>query len=988
MIDEIGKKGAKAKSAVVDLIGIVESDSSDRVKAAAIRTLEKIGDAAAVSSIVKALEDGDPDVCFDAFRALETFGPKSKKEAIRALINIAGKGKGPSRSDAINSLGQIGPAAKDAVPVLIDEFRYDDDRFRWRMIESKSPAVVRPLIRKMAANRRSLNENSVHALVGIGPCAVPALRRALSSSYKSVRRYSAQTLGLMGPEAGDAVPELIRLLDDKYEDARVNAVVALGRIRSKAQAAIPRLRKIYEDKKCNYRYTAATALCRIAPSPDILEHLIDEIRNDQAKMSNDQLRAINALREIGPAAEPAIPALIECAKNGNPTTRGCAVAVLGKIGPGAEQAVDTLIEALKDADYNVQCHAARALGQIGAAAAGAVPALVETVNSAQKPDLRGNAIRSLAEIGAGCEQAVESLIIIAMGDYEKISREKARIALDKIEPGWAKKAHVYKPPTHKVSGRILTEPAGMPAAGVGVELRRNRRDGSLISHTTRTAEDGTYSFTDVETGEYVCGIIETAAGIDALTVRMVDEDVQADDLYTGLGQSISGTVRDVETGRGLPFANIKLAYIEPAQSHARHTDMNGKYRFFLRPGRVYLYSGAAGDSYLTADGSYGEFSVKDVKLAKRISVGIEPGEHLTGVDLLVTCGPRFSGQVTYSDGKAASDIDVIVEMYWPRQQSSLSGGGIYMDYSQTGHRTLLKTDEDGRFTGYIRFHETKLFIIACSADHSSFGLARYTPIEGSTYYPHMKIVLEPAGSAMIRITDPDGNSVEDARIKIERTLAFPRSGMLSTASDVPTLDYDTEYIGRGYYRFSRLIGGVDYQVWATAAGYNPHCIGVQPKEFTPVPGEELDAGTFQIDWWDDRAVPGLIEKFKSEDRKVRATAVLLLGKLGAKAKDAVPLLIEIMQHEQSNTVRGQAAAALGKIGPDAKTALPVLIKTLKYDSYHPRLAAAEALGLIDDPAALPALREALENSTGEHKEAIKNSIQQLEKHLKSNTLSR
>ena len=62
MIDEIGKKGAKAKSAVVDLIGIVESDSSDRVKAAAIRTLEKIGDPAAVSSIVKALEDEDTDV--------------------------------------------------------------------------------------------------------------------------------------------------------------------------------------------------------------------------------------------------------------------------------------------------------------------------------------------------------------------------------------------------------------------------------------------------------------------------------------------------------------------------------------------------------------------------------------------------------------------------------------------------------------------------------------------------------------------------------------------------------------------------------------------------------------------------------------------------------------------------------------------------------------------------------------------------------------
>jgi HEAT repeat protein len=54
---------------------------------------------------------------------------------------------------------------------------------------------------------------------------------------------------------------------------------------------------------------------------------------------------------------------------------------------------------------------------------------------------------------------------------------------------------------------------------------------------------------------------------------------------------------------------------------------------------------------------------------------------------------------------------------------------------------------------------------------------------------------------------------------------------------------------------------------------------------------------------------------------VRTKAIEALGNIGAKAKPAVPVLIEALKDAN---VRTEAAEALGNIGPDAKDAIPAL----------------------------------------------------------------
>lgn len=75
-------------------------------------------------------------------------------------------------------------------------------------------------------------------------------------------------------------------------------------------------------------------------------------------------------------------------------------------------------------------------------------------------------------------------------------------------------------------------------------------------------------------------------------------------------------------------------------------------------------------------------------------------------------------------------------------------------------------------------------------------------------------------------------------------------------------------------------------------------------------------------------IPALVNLLK--DPTKRSAAIIALGKLGPRAKDAVPALIALIP-ESKFGVLGAIAKALGEIGPDAKAAIPSLVPLLTYD---------------------------------------------------------
>ena len=106
-------------------------------------------------------------------------------------------------------------------------------------------------------------------------------------------------------------------------------------------------------------------------------------------------------------------------------------------------------------------------------------------------------------------------------------------------------------------------------------------------------------------------------------------------------------------------------------------------------------------------------------------------------------------------------------------------------------------------------------------------------------------------------------------------------------------------------------------------------IGPEEKGVLPVVIEKLN----------DRGAPGLA-----------GIAADGLGKFGARAKEAVPALIDILRNgDESNSVR--AARALGNIGPDARAAIPALSEWAKGKGETERSVATEAIKKIDSSAA-------------------------------------
>jgi hypothetical protein len=141
---------------------------------------------------------------------------------------------------AAKALGELGPAAKKAVPALA---------------------------RAVADEHESVRAQAAYALGEIGPeakGAVLALRRALTDSKSSVRLQAACALGEIGPEAKSAALQLANSLRDSDEEVRRWAAWALGKIGPAARPAVPALTRALERGDEKMRTEAEWALRRIA----------------------------------------------------------------------------------------------------------------------------------------------------------------------------------------------------------------------------------------------------------------------------------------------------------------------------------------------------------------------------------------------------------------------------------------------------------------------------------------------------------------------------------------------------------------------------------------------------------------------------------------------------------------------------------------------------------------------------------------------------
>ncbi|HYG33985.1 MAG TPA: HEAT repeat domain-containing protein, partial [Clostridia bacterium] len=143
--------------------------------------------------------------------------------------------QGPSfRLATVRSLGFIGSAAREAVPVLAGLLDDKDVDLCWETAKTLS----------------LIGEESI-------PYLIPFLRH----SDPIVRQAAAYALGQIGPHAEEAVPALIQALGDSHlvvRDTTVGSLVNIG------PPAVPALLRAVDEQRGNIQRGAAKCLAKLA----------------------------------------------------------------------------------------------------------------------------------------------------------------------------------------------------------------------------------------------------------------------------------------------------------------------------------------------------------------------------------------------------------------------------------------------------------------------------------------------------------------------------------------------------------------------------------------------------------------------------------------------------------------------------------------------------------------------------------------------------
>jgi HEAT repeat protein len=155
-----------------------------------------------------ALEDDDEFVRIRAAHALLQVGPEPDSE-VAGLIDSLQNELEVLRFHAAVALGNLGRAARSAVPALIHTALWDED----------------PAVRVEAAV-------SLWKIERKGPLVIPVLSEALAAENELICWMAADALGQIGPEAREAVPALRRALqrDFKVSLIKTGVILALERI--------------------------------------------------------------------------------------------------------------------------------------------------------------------------------------------------------------------------------------------------------------------------------------------------------------------------------------------------------------------------------------------------------------------------------------------------------------------------------------------------------------------------------------------------------------------------------------------------------------------------------------------------------------------------------------------------------------------------------------------------------------------------------------
>jgi HEAT repeat protein len=326
--------------------------------------------------------------------------------AVPGLMEVLKEGDAAVQANAMQALGQIGPAAKAAVPILAEGLT--------------------------ETTNEGLAEQAAQALGHIGEPAVPVLRRVLENGPPQRAAMAARAIVHVGPAARDVEPLLIKQLqaakDERAEVVFIEALVGLGPAAKAAVPALLEVAKAHPGKAPEIH--VLVGLGKIGPAAQEAVPYLAGVLTDTKRPPNLRVHALQSLSEVAPSDKTlteALPAMIEDAK----WPRAVVVAALARTGPVNPAARTVLEEGISSKDALTRVYAAQGLGKGNPKDRAVVSVLIEALRD-KEVQVRRHAAIAIGEVRPS-DPAVARSLEKAAGDPDPRVREAAATALKRLE---------------------------------------------------------------------------------------------------------------------------------------------------------------------------------------------------------------------------------------------------------------------------------------------------------------------------------------------------------------------------------------------------------------------------------------------------------------------------------------------------------------------------------------------------------------------------
>ncbi len=297
------------------------------------------------------------------------------------------------------------------------------------------------------------------------PRSIDQLVADIQDTTPQTRVQAMVDLAARGEAARPAIASVINALQDQNSEVRMVAAMCLGELVLEPELVMPALEKAIDDPTVfeDRQMCVVAGLALGAYGTPALPYLRRALASDKLPLRRG---ALVGLFRVGPPAAEAVGDLIAILDQRDPELRGYVHQTIIGIGPDAKPAVEALIKDLSSDDFHTQYWACRALGAIGPEAQPAANKLIELVHTGTA-SVRHNAATALGDIGSTVGPAAVQALTDALTDYSQVVRNKAVIALGKLQP-----LSLSAAPTIE---KLLYEPAGIsPRANAARVLQAMR----------------------------------------------------------------------------------------------------------------------------------------------------------------------------------------------------------------------------------------------------------------------------------------------------------------------------------------------------------------------------------------------------------------------------------------------------------------------------------------------------------------------------------